>query len=91
LLKKREEDFNQLIQSSAVLFNVILVCLKDLLECHEARNHNRLILNALLDSVSHLLDRVLPVLWEVNLGNIVDNAAEGTPIYFFYWKIYITE
>jgi len=86
LLKKREEDFNQLIQSSAVLFNVILVCFENLLECHEARNHDRLILYALLDSVSHLLDRVLPVLWEVNLGNIVDNAAEGTPIYFFYWK-----
>ena len=76
LLQEGEENVDQLIESCAVLLDVELVGLKDLLEGHETRNQDRLILDALLNSVAHLLDRALPVLREVDLSDIEDDAAE---------------
>ena len=80
LLQEGEENVNQLIESCAVLLDVELVGLKDLLEGHETRNQDRLILDALLNSVAHLLNRSLPVFREVNLSDVEDDAAECSSI-----------
>lgn len=82
LFEKREENIHQLIQGSAVLLNVELVCFKNLFEGQQTRNQDRLILDALLNSVAHLLNRVFPVLREINLCNVVNHAAECASIQF---------
>ena len=82
LFEKREENVHQLIQGRAVLLNVELIRFKNLLEGQQTRNKDRLILDALLNSVAHLLNRVFPVLREINLCNVVNHAAECAPIRF---------
>jgi len=80
LLEEREEDVDELVEGCAVLLDVELVGLEDLLEGHETRDQDRLILDALLNSVAHLLDRALPVLREVHLSDVENNAAECASI-----------
>jgi len=80
LLQEGEEDVDKLVESCAVLLDVELICLEDLLEGHEARNQNRLILDALLNSVAHLLNRSLPIFREVDLSDVEDDAAECSSI-----------
>lgn len=56
LLKEGEEDVDELVEGGAVLLDVELVRLEDLLQRHQTRDQDRLVLNALLNSVAHLLD-----------------------------------
>lgn len=56
LLEEGEEDVDELVEGGAVLLDVELVRLEDLLQRHQTRDQDRLVLNALLNSVAHLLD-----------------------------------
>lgn len=56
LLEEGEEDVDQLVEGGAVLLDVELVRLEDLLQGHQTRDQDRLVLDALLNSVAHLLD-----------------------------------
>ena len=55
LLEQGEEHLDQLVERAAVLLEVILVGLEDLLEGHQPRDQNGLIGDAQLDAVSYFL------------------------------------
>lgn len=80
LLKHREENLNKLIQGPSFIINHIFVGLEDFLECKQPRNELVLIIYWLLQTISDLVDRVLPIFREINLGNIKDDTLESTPI-----------
>ena len=77
LLKQREEHVDQLIQSGAILLEVILVGLEYLFQSHEPADQYALVGDADLDAVAHLLHRVFPALREIDLCNVVYDTAEG--------------
>lgn len=76
LLQEWEEELHQVIQGGSVLVNLILVRLEDFFESEKARDQNALMADALLDAVAYFLHRVLPVLWEVNLGDVIYHTTE---------------
>lgn len=80
LLEEGEEDVDELVEGGAVLLDVELVRLEDLLQGHQTRDQDPLVLDALLNSVAHLLYRSLPVLREVHLSDVENNAAECSSI-----------
>ena len=80
LLEEGEEDVDELVEGGAVLLDVELVRLEDLLQGHQTRDQDPLVLDALLNSVAHLLYRRLPVLREVHLSDVENNAAECSSI-----------
>lgn len=75
LLKKWEEHLDKVIERASLLVNSVLIRLQYLFQGVEARDKNGL--TATLNTIANLLQRVLPVLWEVYLCHVVDHTAQS--------------